>query len=203
MPPFATLFPALAAALPAIAPLMPLLAALAPQPAHAQPHPPAIVLAQAPGSVSWQALSAGQQAALAPLAGLWHTMSDEQQRQWMALARNYRQLSPDGQATLQARMAEWAALTPQQRTQARLNFGETRRVPADEKKAQWQAYQALPPEERRRLAQDHPAPPGGTAPALHPTPPSQLPRLSGPSAHPAHGAPNHIDQNTLLPRQPR
>ena len=48
-------------------------------------------------------------------------------------------------------MTEWAALSPQQRAQARLNFAEIKRLPADERKAKWEAYQALQPEEKRKL----------------------------------------------------
>ena len=56
------------------------------------------------------------------------------------------------QDKLHSRMSEWAALSPQQRTQARLNFGETKRLSPDDKKAKWEAYQALPAEEKRKLA---------------------------------------------------
>ena len=56
-------------------------------------------------------------------------------------------------ARVQARMADWAHMTPTQRSQARLQFQETRQVPADERQARWQAYQALSPEERSNLAQ--------------------------------------------------
>jgi hypothetical protein len=83
----------------------------------------------------------------------------EHQRKWIALARNYHRLKPAEQATLQQRMSDWAQLSPSQRTRARLNFGEARRLPADEKRAQWEAYQALSEQERERLAQDRPKPP--------------------------------------------
>ena len=61
------------------------------------------------------------------------------------------------QAKLHSRMTEWAALSPQQRTQARLNFAETKQLSPDDKKAKWEAYQALPPgrkaQARRRRRQ--------------------------------------------------
>ena len=63
------------------------------------------------------------------------------------------------QAKLHSRMTEWAALSPQQRTQARLNFAETKQLSPDDKKAKWEAYQALPPEEKRKLAAGAAKPP--------------------------------------------
>ena len=54
----------------------------------------------------------------------------------------------EAQARLHSRMAEWAALSPQQRTLARMNFAESQKVETDDKRAKWEAYQALPPEEK-------------------------------------------------------
>ncbi len=125
----------------------------------------ACLLATAAQAQPWTALSAEQQTALAPLAAQWPGMSDEQQRHWLALAQSYRAMSAPEQAALQTRMREWANLTPQQRAQARQSFDEARHVPADEKRAKWEAYQHLPPQERERLAHE-PAPtiaaPAGT-----------------------------------------
>jgi hypothetical protein len=115
--------------------------------------------AAASNGIAWRDLTARQKTALAPLKEQWPTLSVEHQRKWIALARNYHRLKPAEQATLQQRMSDWAQLSPSQRTRARLNFGEARRLPADEKRAQWEAYQALSEQERERLAQDRPKPP--------------------------------------------
>ena len=61
-------------------------------------------------------------------------------------------MKPEDQATLHSRMTEWAGLSAQQRAQARLNFAEVKRLPADERKAKWEAYQTLEPEEKAKLA---------------------------------------------------
>jgi len=53
---------------------------------------------------------------------------------------------------VQDRMAEWARLTPAERSRARLQFQETKQVPASERQAKWQAYQALPEDQRQALA---------------------------------------------------
>lgn len=157
---------------------------------------------------TWAELNPTQQQALGPLAGTWKTLSEGHKRKWIALSQNYAKMTPDEQALLRSRMTEWAALTPQQRTQARLNFGEAKKLPADDKKAKWEAYQALPPEEKRKLAAGAAAvkpPPPPTAAAVQPVPPQKLaktparkesaktPRIaaatSAPSAQPTLPAP--------------
>jgi hypothetical protein len=126
---------------------------------------------------AWNELSADQQQALRPLAAQWTTMSEAQKRKWIELSRNYRTLPPDGQAKLHSRMSDWVALSPQQRTQARLNFGETKDVSADDKRAKWEAYQALSPEEKRKLAAGGPAKTPPTAAAVRPVPAQKLARV--------------------------
>lgn len=164
-----------------------------------------------PGSVGWNTLSDEQRRALSPLSSLWPSLRPEHQRKWLALAHNFNRMSPDEQATLQGRMAEWARLTPGQRTQARLNFGEVRRVPADEKRAKWEEYQALPAEERQRLAKDRVKPPVSAAPALRPAPADRFVRPPLTVTTPGSGVPSApngansvvpVNRNTLLPQPP-
>ncbi|MGV3571180.1 MAG: DUF3106 domain-containing protein [Ramlibacter sp.] len=101
---------------------------------------------------TWSELTPQQREALAPLTGSWSKLSEAHKRKWLALSANFPAMPPPEQARLHTRMAEWAALSPQQRTQARMNFAESKAVPAGDKKAKWEAYQALPPEEKRKLA---------------------------------------------------
>ena len=168
-----------------------------------------VTVSQTSGQVPWRALSGEQRAALQPLEKLWPTLGADQQRKWVALSANYSRMSPEERSTLQSRMAEWVNLTPAQRTQARLNFGEVRKVPADEKRAKWEEYQALPAEERERLASDRPSPPGGAAPALRPAPTDRLLRPVRPpvpvSPSPAGPLPPPppLDRHTLLPQPPQ
>ena len=169
-------------------------------------HPP---LASVVGSVEWNDLTLEQKTALHPLAELWPTLSLEHQRKWLALAHNFSRMPLAEQTTLQSRMTEWANLTPAQRTQARLNFGEVRKVPADERRAKWEEYQALPAEERERLANDRPKPPVSAAPALRPVPPGKILRparpVAAPSASAASGAARPalpVNRHTLLPQPP-
>jgi hypothetical protein len=155
------------------------------------------------GSVDWNTLTAEQRQALRPLSGLWHTLHPSHQRKWVALAHNFNRMGADEQSTLQGRMAEWAKLTPVQRTEARLNFGEVRRVPTDEKRAKWEEYQALPAEERARLAKKRSATPVGVAPALRPAPADRI--MRSPAAVAPSGTANPVtpvNRNTLLPQPP-
>jgi hypothetical protein len=122
----------------------------------------------------WSELTAEQQHALQPLASHWHTLNAGHKRKWLALSRNYANMSADDRTTLHSRMIEWAALSNQQRAQARLNFAEVKRLPADERKAKWEEYQALSEEEKRRLAERAPAKPRGAAIPVRPVPAQKL-----------------------------
>jgi len=95
-------------------------------------------------------------------------------------------------------MREWAALTPQQRTTARLNYmGAQKQLKTDDKRALWEAYQALPEETKRKLAAQQTQPRVGAAPAVKPattqlTPPpaaasstKPLPRIASGNAAPS------------------
>ena len=117
---------------------------------------------------SWAELTPTQQQALMPLASSWNTgMSEAQRRKWLKISKNFPSLSPQEQAVMYSRMKEWVSLTPQQRAQARLNFGKTRelskQLPSEEKKTKWQAYQALSAEEKQKLAKAGPKPAGAAA----------------------------------------
>lgn len=168
-------------------------------PAKAQAKPAQPAAPRAQGKPLWTELAPEQQHALRPLAPSWNGMTEGHKRKWLALSQNFRSLSPDEQAKLQTRMTEWAALSPQQRTQARLNFGEAKRLPANERKAKWEAYQALSPEEKRKLAAGAPKKTPPTAAAVRPIPPQKLAKVPHPSA--AAREPR-IAAGPVLPRQP-
>lgn len=122
---------------------------------------------------AWSQLTLSQQQALAPLASSWNTsMSEPQKRKWLEISKNYGGLTPQAQATLNSRMNEWVALSPQQRAQARLNFGKTLELSGqltpEDKKVQWEAYQALSAEEKQKLAATASPKPSGAATAVKP-----------------------------------
>jgi hypothetical protein len=102
--------------------------------------------------VRWQSLTPAQREALAPLEHDWPGIDGPRKQKWIALAGRFKTLSPEERSRITARMAEWAKLTPAERGQARINYEEARQLPAPDRSARWQAYQALPPEERQQFA---------------------------------------------------
>ena len=125
----------------------------------------AAVPASGPG---WMELTAAQKLALRPLAERWSFLSELQKRRWLVLAQSFASLPAPEQAKLHERMTEWANLSAQQRNQARLNFATANKLAPDNKRAQWEAYQALSDSERRALAARGAPKPTGAATALRP-----------------------------------
>lgn len=123
---------------------------------------------------AWHTLNTPQKLALYPLAERWALLSEVQKRRWLALAGSFASLPEDEQAKFHARMTDWASLSAQQRNQARLNYAVTNRLAPDDKRAQWEAYQALSEEERRALAARAAPRPKGAAIALRPVSPKKL-----------------------------
>ena len=79
---------------------------------------------------------------------------------------------------MHSRMNEWVAMSPQDRAAARLNFAKTKelskQLTPDEKKAKWETYQALSPEEKAKLAAKGSPKPTGAATAVKPVPTQKL-----------------------------
>ena len=136
----------------------------------------------------WSELPPAQQSALQPLAPTWGSLSEGQKRKWIALSRNFQTLSPAERTTLHGRMTEWANLSPVQRSEARLNFAQTNQLSNDQKRAQWEAYQALSPEQKQQLATGGNQLPGGAAPALKPVDPKKLAAVPVTRSEPASAA---------------
>ena len=150
---------------------------------------------------AWSELSTLQQQALKPLSKLWPTMTAAHKRKWLAVSQNFVQLSDQEQITIQSRMQEWAALSPQQRSAARLNYAGAQQLPSEDKRAKWEAYQALSPEEKQKLAAQQSRPVGGGAPAIKPVASEKLaspPGASGNKALPRIAS-NQAAPATLLP----
>ncbi len=105
------------------------------------------------GDADWAKLTPTQKQVLAPLQRDWASIDGPRRAKWLEVAARFPSMPADERERVQARMADWSNLTPAERSRARLQFQETRQVPADERQAKWQAYQALSPEERRSLAQ--------------------------------------------------
>lgn len=159
---------------------------------------------------NWSELTHAQQQSLKPLAPSWATISEAQKRKWLEISKNYASLPPEGQATLHSRMNEWVAMSPQERAQARLNFAKTKelskQLTSEEKKAKWQTYQALSPEEKTKLAEKATPKPAGAATAVKPVSPQKL-AVVPPHANPnpkveAKAAPKMVAPQTTAPGSP-
>ena len=158
----------------------------------------------------WAELSPAQQTALKPLGANWAGLTASHKRKWISLAQNYPKMATADQGKLHARMTEWAALSPKQREHARLNFAQTQELTKalspEERKAKWQAYQALSPEEKQKLATSAPPKPTGAAVAAKPVAPQKMATTpigqdANPNAPRISVAPHLLGQNSLMPLQ--
>lgn len=155
----------------------------------------------APSEPVWGSLNPLQQQSLQPLAGIWEALSTPHKRKWMTLAESFQNMAPAEQAKFHARMAEWAALKPREREMARLNFADTKKITPQDRAASWEAYQALPAEDRKKLAKAK-SKPQGAALAVKPVNPDKLASIPSiknrpSSARMAIQLP--ADRKTLLP----
>ena len=91
-------------------------------------------------------------------------------------------------------MTAWASLSIQQRNQARINFAATQRLRLDDKRSQWDAYQALSEEEKRRLAASAATKPRGAATSIQPVPPKKFTRVPA-----AKEAPDNVANPPKVP----
>lgn len=154
---------------------------------------------------AWRELTSQQQLALKPLAAKWATLPDSNRRKWLAVSKNYGSLSAAEQAKMHSRMAEWVSLSQRQRSEARLQYAQTKQLTPAEKAATWQAYQALSAEEKQKLAAKAAPKPVGAATATKPVPPQKLAVVPVTRKTPTRSAKiavarEAVDQKTLLPR---
>lgn len=107
----------------------------------------------ATGPLVWDQLPVQQRTVLAPLRGDWASISPAQQQKWAEIARRFPALPPQERSRVQQRLTEWSRLSPQERGSARFNFQEARQLSPQERQQQWDAYRALPADQRRALAE--------------------------------------------------
>jgi Protein of unknown function (DUF3106) len=108
--------------------------------------------AAAEQGVKWRELKPAQQATLKPLEREWAVISSPHKQKWLELSTRFPSMTAPEQARVQERMAEWARLTSQERSQARLNFQDAKQLSPQDRQQRWDAYQALSPEQRQQFA---------------------------------------------------
>lgn len=102
--------------------------------------------------LAWRELTPAQREALAPLQQQWPRLDAQSRRKWLTLVERFPAMPEAERDRIQARMHDWAALTPQQRAKARLHFREARELPDADRRAKWEAYRELSPEQKKQLA---------------------------------------------------
>jgi hypothetical protein len=107
--------------------------------------------AAATEATGWKALTPAQRDALAPLEHDWAGIDTSRRAKWIAIADRFPSMSVADRQRVQERMRDWARLTPVERTQARLSFTEAKQLSPQERQSRWEAYLALPPEQRDAL----------------------------------------------------
>jgi len=63
-------------------------------------------------------------------------------------------MKPDEQQRVHERMREWIKLTPEQRRVVRENYARSKKIEPGKKSAQWEQYQQLPEDQKKKLAAD-------------------------------------------------
>lgn len=119
---------------------------------------PADAVAQTPATPAvlekplWKELSKPQQVALEPLAAEWDRMDSARKQKWIDIANRYSSMKPDEQQRVHERMRDWLKLTPEERRVVRQNYTMSKKIDKSQKASQWEQYQQLPEEEKRKLA---------------------------------------------------
>jgi hypothetical protein len=140
----------------------------------------------------WQALSVPQREALKPLEREWASIASERKQKWLAIAAKFPSMSAPEKARIQARMADWAKLSPQERGVARQQFQAAKRVAPQDRPSQWEAYQALSPEQKKQLAARAAAPVASRADRPPPGSPAGRNEKPGPAQAKTNIVPNPV-----------
>ncbi|WP_229423354.1 DUF3106 domain-containing protein [Massilia frigida] len=124
------------------------------KPAPAMAAPVAIKPAPMGDKLLWKDLSRPQQVALDPLKAEWDHMETVRKQKWLDIANRYSSMKPDEQLRVQERMRDWIKLTPEERRLARENYTLSKKIDKSKKSVEWEKYQQLPEEEKKKLALD-------------------------------------------------
>lgn len=142
----------------------------------------------------WTDLSPAQKMALAPLEIEWDNLDSFRKNKWLVIGNKFASMKPDEQQRVQDRMREWVRLTPEQRRTARENYLRAQKLKPDQKSAQWEQYQQLPEEERKKLA----AEPTTRKPVVTLPPPAQ--RKDSKTVPPIKSASKPILEKSVTPQ---
>lgn len=105
----------------------------------------------------WDDLGSAQQVALAPLEPEWNRMEGPRKRKWIEMSSRFASMPASEQQRVHERMRQWMKLTPEQRELARENYSRANRLAQGDKAADWQNYNQLTADQKRKLARTQPA----------------------------------------------
>ncbi|HSI59889.1 MAG TPA: DUF3106 domain-containing protein [Ideonella sp.] len=108
--------------------------------------------ARAQADPSWAGLTPQQRSVLAPLQADWHQLQPQNRAKWLEIAGRFPNMPPKQQQRMQQRMTEWSRMSPDQRVEARANYQSSKELPRRDRQAEWEAYRALPQDQRDALA---------------------------------------------------
>jgi hypothetical protein len=174
--------------------------------AWSQPGTASAAVASRPeAGIRWSELTPAQRTALKPLERDWSTIDTDRKQKWVQIAGRMPSMPPAERERVQARMTEWTRLSPQQRGEARLAFEQAKQVSPQDRHAQWEAYQALPAEQRRQLqarAVPPARPPAASRPTSNGARTDKLQAKSNIVPNPAFAAPPKPIAPTVMQAQP-
>lgn len=152
---------------------------------------------------NWSDLTPKQQALLAPLERDWSEISDTQRSKWLSATPTLAAMSGEEIKRVHDRIRDWTFLSGSERLNARISFQISRQLTAEQRQARWEAYQALPVEERKALADKAMARRQALAeaPARASTPPAAQPKSRVAPASPRLTSPALVT-STLVQAKP-
>ncbi len=151
---------------------------------------------------TWAELTPAQRLSLQPLQSQWQAIDPLRKKKWLEIAGRFPALPKEHQIRLQARMAEWAGMSAAERNAARVRYEKTRRLVGEDSQALWEAYLALPEEQRKALADkaSQRAQPAPVAPSVALTPKDGTPSAAAAKAMPPPTAARVVAPGTVQAR---
>ncbi len=104
---------------------------------------------------NWNELNANQKTILAPLSKSWESIDGINKRKWLIIAKRYPTMPTKDQQRAQERMREWAQLSPEQHRVARDSYARFQAMSPEKRAALIKSYQALPEEQKKKLAEEN------------------------------------------------
>ena len=90
---------------------------------------------------SWSDLSSQDQSILRPLRMNWEDLSDEQKQGWIKRVPEIKAMPPENRKNAQTRMAEWGALSQQQRDEVQTRVKSSSKTSNPKERAKlWDSF---------------------------------------------------------------